>query len=101
MRQTYYYSKLEAFYQQFSLAIGDRVEEDYHETFIFALGTLLERRCFARAEAEKALESAATPRLLASPTEAPRLDSLLAAVEAIQREAAALNVLAKRYRASA
>jgi hypothetical protein len=100
MRQTYHFSSLNQFYYELSDVIGGRTKVEFQDNFMFSLGALLERRNFARREAEKMLAHTKQQIFLNDENTNEDIQNLESVVSAIQKEAAALEVLAKTFRAS-
>lgn len=95
------YSRLRQFYESATPILGGRVHENVHTAFTRALGSLLSFRSDVKTKYDGVLSKFKTARFVDSDNSAEDLDDLDRSVFLLNREAAALEVLAKNFRASA
>lgn len=96
-----YYYQLAMFYRDASRVIGGRVKRETLDNLVYTLGSILSERETTKKKCQKALESNLKHTFFFDDTNrVSKLRDLSASVEALQKEAAALRVLAVNFRAS-
>jgi|SRR5689334_23429409 len=93
-------SRLMNFYRHLSSVIGGKVNSDFHNLFSFHLGFLLENREITKQTFDKVVPLINGDLFLDAENSRVKIQEFSQLVEALNREAAALEVLAKTYRAS-
>ena len=87
------------FYWDLSLVMGGKGLDRDHESYAMALGGLLHNRNIAKKEIDEAQRKIKQDFLLDAANTTESFNDLKTTVNAIQKEAAAIRVLASRFRA--
>jgi hypothetical protein len=93
------FARLMDFYESASAVIGGKIDEDYESDFFFALARLIREREVTRERYEQTFRGKRIRGLTTEDT--CNFGDLAEAVRKLNREAAALEVLARNFRAKA
>lgn len=95
-----YYTRLAHFYEYLSVAVGEKLENKWHDSMAFHLGSLLQQRELTLKEYRKSVTMLnKNPIFVADSNDTANLKNLAESVSVLQKEAAEIHVLAKTIRA--
>lgn len=94
------FHRLEAFYLELSNVLGGKVDSEFHNQFHYHLSSLLMKRKLTKKAFEQILVFINECVFLNEENSKVKFEDVTKMIEALHKEASALEVLAKRYRAS-